>query len=53
MYNIFILSMLILTFAIMELWGAILVSVLFGGFIAIVVNSDRYPKINNFFNTVF
>ena len=53
MYNILIMLSLLLAMAILEAWGAILVAILFGGFISIVVNSNKYPKVNEFFDTIF
>ena len=37
----------------LELYGLLLVCALFAIFIAIVVNSGRYRKINNFFHNAF
>jgi hypothetical protein len=39
--------------ALFEQYGMILLVVLFGGFVSIVVNSGKYPKINELFDSVF
>jgi len=51
--GIFNLILLLLAAAILKAWGAILIFILFAGFFTIVVNSNKYPKLNEFFDAVF
>jgi hypothetical protein len=49
----FIIFVLITILAYGERYNEILASIVFAGFVSIVVNSKRYPKINDFFEKVF
>ncbi|QSZ43160.1 hypothetical protein GJV85_13370 (plasmid) [Sulfurimonas aquatica] len=53
MREIIILLLLIVTTAIFKLWGALLITTLWLGFILIVLNSNYYSRLNRFFESVF
>ena len=53
MFPVILITTLMLTLALFEQYGMILLVVLFGGFVSIIVNSGKYPKINKLFDSVF
>ena len=47
------IATLVIILASLEAYGVILVAVLFAGFVSIVVNSGKYSKINELFDSLF